>query len=244
MFVDVTVVSIHTPTWGVTEVSRVKRWEAEVSIHTPTWGVTSTSLTRCCNSSFQSTHLHEVWLMFGSPKCWGDCVSIHTPTWGVTINTMLMVDVASVSIHTPTWGVTLILPSHEREPYVSIHTPTWGVTKASHCEHPIVVRFNPHTYMRCDRASLHFDMEAQVSIHTPTWGVTIITYSCRKISVCFNPHTYMRCDVGELLPVMWQYGFNPHTYMRCDWRTFRMSLRIFWFQSTHLHEVWPGKSSD
>ena len=152
MFVDVTVVSIHTPTWGVTEVSRVKRWEAEVSIHTPTWGVTSTSLTRCCNSSFQSTHLHEVWLMFGSPKCWGDCVSIHTPTWGVTINTMLMVDVASVSIHTPTWGVTIEeLIDKSGNWFQSTHLhEVWRDNTWKRTVHKI--GFNPHTYMRCDNA--------------------------------------------------------------------------------------------
>ena len=150
MFVDVTVVSIHTPTWGVTEVSRVKRWEAEVSIHTPTWGVTSTSLTRCCNSSFQSTHLHEVWLMFGSPKCWGDCVSIHTPTWGVTINTMLMVDVASVSIHTPTWGVTYVRES-EMLRWLCFNPHTYmRCDHKYHAHGGCSISFNPHTYMRCD----------------------------------------------------------------------------------------------
>ena len=194
MFVDVTVVSIHTPTWGVTEVSRVKRWEAEVSIHTPTWGVTSTSLTRCCNSSFQSTHLHEVWLMFGSPKCWGDCVSIHTPTWGVTINTMLMVDVASVSIHTPTWGV----------------TSNWVIIRMARCS------FNPHTYMRCDTSfTVYYWMTLRFqSTHLhEVWPVV----------VSFDGHDYKFQSTHlhevwheEKSPLEEFISFNPHTYMRCD----------------------------
>ena len=56
-------VSIHTPTWGVTLLSRVIRLVYQVSIHTPTWGVTH-------------QHNHE----FDNLE-----VSIHTPTWGVTI---------------------------------------------------------------------------------------------------------------------------------------------------------------
>ena len=56
-------VSIHTPTWGVTQT----KWQLTkllyVSIHTPTWGVT-----------LNNGHIHY--------QCE---VSIHTPTWGVTI---------------------------------------------------------------------------------------------------------------------------------------------------------------
>ena len=34
------IVSIHTPTWGVTELIDTYYPEIAVSIHTPTWGVT------------------------------------------------------------------------------------------------------------------------------------------------------------------------------------------------------------
>ena len=33
-------VSIHTPTWGVTDEQELEPFEEYVSIHTPTWGVT------------------------------------------------------------------------------------------------------------------------------------------------------------------------------------------------------------
>ena len=56
-------VSIHTPTWGVT--MRMPRGRAKmlVSIHTPTWGVTPAYRDSVAVHLFQSTHLHEVWLL-------------------------------------------------------------------------------------------------------------------------------------------------------------------------------------
>ena len=57
---------------------------ALVSIHTPTWGVTDNWLIICIVWRFQSTHLHEVWLCPFSVTHQCLIVSIHTPTWGVT----------------------------------------------------------------------------------------------------------------------------------------------------------------
>ena len=56
-----------------------------VSIHTPTWGVTSITCQNTWQKRFQSTHLHEVWHWY---RFYGSYVnvSIHTPTWGVTLN--------------------------------------------------------------------------------------------------------------------------------------------------------------
>ena len=56
-------VSIHTPTWGVTLSILEQNCSTFVSIHTPTWGVTSTRGQYRGNWKFQSTHLHEVWLL-------------------------------------------------------------------------------------------------------------------------------------------------------------------------------------
>ena len=77
-------VSIHTPTWGVTFLREYEAWLRQVSIHTPTWGVTIDDIhkpaldgfnphtyMRCdyrsasskVSAKFQSTHLHEVWLI-------------------------------------------------------------------------------------------------------------------------------------------------------------------------------------
>ncbi len=57
------IVSIHTPTGGVTPGLMLKLWWKEVSIHTPTGGVTS----------------------YGSSVDAILMVSIHTPTGGVTV---------------------------------------------------------------------------------------------------------------------------------------------------------------
>ena len=57
----------------------------KVSIHTPTWGVTPVTWNISKLSLFQSTHLHEVWLVRAYTDFFLDRVSIHTPTWGVTI---------------------------------------------------------------------------------------------------------------------------------------------------------------
>ena len=77
------VVSIHTPTWGVTLLGRIElvrflcfnphtymrcdtgnkrqTLNTSVSIHTPTWGVTNRRSAQTSIGRFQSTHLHEVW---------------------------------------------------------------------------------------------------------------------------------------------------------------------------------------
>ena len=123
-------VSIHTPTWGVTCLNCCGGNIPIVSIHTPTWGVTIPNIIRQlffqsfnphtymrCDYGvsedidisyvFQSTHLHEVWLIYIMTlsiewkfqsthlhEVWHiyqrfhdlrQRVSIHTPTWGVTV---------------------------------------------------------------------------------------------------------------------------------------------------------------
>ena len=78
-------VSIHTPTWGVTPCNQNSDGGLQVSIHTPTWGVTHGGSGIVINIKR---------------------VSIHTPTWGVTHLIFHPLAHGHVSIHTPTWGVT------------------------------------------------------------------------------------------------------------------------------------------
>ena len=167
------IVSIHTPTKGVTR--RRWRWwcRKEVSIHTPTKGVTA-----IIPVALPTVH-----------------VSIHTPTKGVTGKLVRKYEEQPVSIHTPTKGVTakafqrmcrpfcfnphthegcdtipakvqlvrhLFQSTHPRRVWpetinervnsiiVSIHTPTKGVTQLEATINKLV----------------------KVSIHTPTKGVT------------------------------------------------------------------------
>ena len=65
------IVSIHTPTWGVTEIPDLEHCGVRVSIHTPTWGVTAKYAQIREKREFQSTHLHEVWrVTWYARNCW------------------------------------------------------------------------------------------------------------------------------------------------------------------------------
>ena len=207
-------VSIHTPTWGVTPLCILLLCLIFVSIHTPTWGVTHHAILLVTKSWFQSTHLHEVWLVLlhfdwlplgFNPHTYMRCdaiipsissfrnVSIHTPTWGVTPHyTNLGISGAFQSTHL-----------HEVWPIGLVHLL-------------IVGGFNPHTYMRCD------------SLNNLNWSIL----------GCFNPHTYMRCDT-HARDIQWCQAVSIHTP---TWGVTLLSEvpdRIIRFQSTHLHEVWP-----
>ena len=124
----------------------------------------------------------------------------------------------------------------------------------------IILSFNPHTYMWCDRRLLFELLLLIVSIHTPTWGVTCpfsVTHQCLIVSI-HTPTwgvTKLTMDALNLqqfqsthLHEVWLYnswlhnnrtGFNPHTYMRCDRVMPVLASAFDKFQSTHLHEVWP-----
>ena len=100
-----------------------------VSIHTPTQGVTIYRNTLSMSHHRFNPHTHA-----GCDLCitvWKIClwVSIHTPTQGVTLRFRGSLDISIVSIHTPTQGVTP--PSFNNFTFdnVSIHTPTQGVTR-------------------------------------------------------------------------------------------------------------------
>ena len=125
----VLVVSIHTPTKGVTRDVSDLYIPLKVSIHTPTKGVTKRYKIVLDIFTFQSTHPRRVWptrrwsrfttsrsfnphTHEGCDYCciWLDIfwpVSIHTPTKGVTEFSKSMIEVIKVSIHTPTKGVTV-----------------------------------------------------------------------------------------------------------------------------------------
>ena len=80
-----------------------------VSIHTPTQGVTyrqaEAIITHCFNP-----HTHAGCDTYRPEEGWErQTVSIHTPTQGVTVCIDRLPSGASVSIHTPTQGVTLYL---------------------------------------------------------------------------------------------------------------------------------------
>ena len=102
-----------------------------VSIHTPTKGVTAGGKVMMRRDAGFNPHTHEGC----DQKVWWEIfqydVSIHTPTKGVTLYQTEIRLQFQVSIHTPTKGVTKELKRIAKEFVVSIHTPTKGVTAYS-----------------------------------------------------------------------------------------------------------------
>ena len=81
----VLLISIHTPTKGVTKQKTLLDLCEDISIHTPTKGVTLFWLESLPNKKYFNPHSHE-----GSddvcrfPAALNGEISIHTPTKGVT----------------------------------------------------------------------------------------------------------------------------------------------------------------
>ena len=126
-------VSIHTPTWGVT----IWTTDSDISY----LGFNPHTYMRC--DTLKSRHVQSL------------SVSIHTPTWGVTPLCILLLCLIFVSIHTPTWGVT-----HHA---ILLVTKSWFQSTHLHEVWLVLLHFdwlplgfNPHTYMRCDKASFSY----------------------------------------------------------------------------------------
>ncbi len=82
-----------------------------VSTHTPAWGVTA--LWKCPMERLSRFYSHA--RMGRDDLLCSQCewieVSTHTPAWGVTKNSLDSITAVLVSTHTPAWGVTGI-PLH------------------------------------------------------------------------------------------------------------------------------------
>ena len=228
-----------------------------VSIHTPTQGVTTSIMYPAQASQFQSTHPRRVWPFCTFAMC-SEYVSIHTPTQGVTAATIFcsefnkfqsthprrvwpshkwqdprhtsfnphthagcdrtearQMPVTEVSIHTPTQGVTLSSTKLFSSLIVSIHTPTQGVTLTT------FVFFESH------RVSIHTPTQgvtaliiaarawAIVSIHTPTQGVTKLAEATYWLSEFQSTHP-RRVWLWSFRSLDPCNCFNPHTHAGCD----------------------------
>ena len=91
----------------MTSTHTLKVWGALISIHTPTKGVTQFCLIETVYHNYFNPHSHE-----GSDDAEEkvgqqlENISIHTPTKGVTTSSNLAACFTQISIHTPTKGVT------------------------------------------------------------------------------------------------------------------------------------------
>ena len=144
-------VSIHTPTWGVTSEELSFPYPVYVSIHTPTWGVTSLIKSWLPTKSFQSTHLHEVWL----------CYNFYNLRSFVFQSTHLH------EVWLLIFLIVFIIISFNPHTYMRCDRGRSITTRWCRS-------FNPHTYMRCDEIITKIHRLFLVSIHTPTWGVTLV----------------------------------------------------------------------
>ena len=148
-------VSIHTPTKGVTWWGCSDAKKPSVSIHTPTKGVTVLPFRLNCVLRFQSTHPRRVWHTKVSTSCmYHKFQSTHPRRVWQEMRANPYPDTL-VSIHTPTKGVTFPLHSIAEIRRVSIHTPTKGVTSKPS---PLLLPppgFNPHTHEGCDEDWFH-----------------------------------------------------------------------------------------
>ena len=172
-----------------------------VSIHTPTQGVTNPNREHLSDFLFQSTHPRRVWRwVFTS---WNDCWCFNPHTHAGCDFPALEIFSCTNSFN-PHTHAGCDSPNIRKIPYllVSIHTPTQGVTvllllwtqsKRFQSTHPrrvwlilndcvnIYFSFNPHTHAGCDKKSNRWSWLGSVSIHTPTQGVTIFKYMQSRI---------------------------------------------------------------
>ena len=126
------VVSIHTPTKGVTNGGAFVVCSPIVSIHTPTKGVTWFLNYSPKRIKFQSTHPRRVWRAYRI---------FYDPQRGFNPHTHEGCDSTDKQ-----FGMA-------KE--VSIHTPTKGVTHSQCNNWRTLLCFNPHTHEGCDRLSLN-----------------------------------------------------------------------------------------
>ena len=126
-----------------------------VSIHTPTQGVTSLQYHKTSLNSF-NPHTHAgcdqliivsiVHLLRFNPHTHAGCDTV------IRNSTLYLF----VSIHTPTQGVTAAIHKGQAGNRVSIHTPTQGVTAQSMGMSRVERSFNPHTHAGCDMGKSFF----------------------------------------------------------------------------------------
>ena len=145
---------------------------------------------------FQSTHLHEVWLLasiISASKSWFQSTHLHEVWRSKGDHKRDTWPFQSTHLH-EVWPcllskssyLSLFQSTHLHEVwlgYQSIPAVTF-LFQSTHLHEvwlscapnsDLDIGFNPHTYMRCDLVASAKVPHTKVSIHTPTWGVTIAT---------------------------------------------------------------------
>ena len=119
-----------------------------VSIHTPTQGVTTSIMYPAQASQFQSTHPRRVWLIYHFLHFRTECFNPHTHA-GCDAHCLSEKIYNAVSIHTPTQGVTFIIDRSNRSILFQSTHPrrVWHYASSTRSG---IWCFNPHTHAGCD----------------------------------------------------------------------------------------------
>ena len=107
LYISISLISIHSPTRGLT---LLRRQEKHLAIHfnsQPHKGADQLTL-----NAFRVNSL----------------ISIHSPTRGLTLGTEAEFLIQGISIHSPTRGLTLPRAPSDTGANISIHSPTRGLT--------------------------------------------------------------------------------------------------------------------
>ena len=211
-------VSIHTPTKGVTQ--RLQSFDIVLRFQSthPRRVWQSGQRREDSSFTFQSTHPRRVWQHKGYEYQWRMLVSIHTPTKGVTNSHKDKLSVKRVSIHTPTKGVTSSPRTCHLGLRVSIHTPTKGVTHLSRLIIAYVLFQSTHPR----RVWLKFRVN---------WKAVRWFQSTHPRRVW---HQFFRLSA---FPPWFQ-----STHPRRVWQDIRTIIKhSIEFQSTHPRRVWRGR---
>ena len=184
--IHLVIVSIHTPTQGVTFLYICNVFRICFNPHTHAG---------CDNPLPRLTRVHNRF----NPHTHAGCdsrsiikiteskVSIHTPTQGVTMENQMLIQLFSVSIHTPTQGV------------------TGRAARAASQE-----GFNPHTHAGCDFCNLpSLQLPNCFNPHTHA-GCDRILVSQLGSTSSFNPHTHAGCDLLYTLGIVDRWFQSTH----------------------------------
>ena len=214
---DGTIISIHTPTQGVTHKEPWRCVLLAISIHTPTQGV---------------TEMRE--------RLYSKCkISIHTPTQGVTKMSCTAYVIVDISIHTPTQGVT------RKKQRITLWTLYFNPHSHAGSDIDLLSYVNrkigfqstlPRREWRKTFSPVHEYIE--ISIHTPTQGVTTNTHFFQLRFAAFQS-TLPRREWQRAF-WLWYYsrGFQS-TLPRREWHWKHCQLVwIVWFQSTLPRREW------
>ena len=158
---------------------------AIVSIHTPTQGVTVVHFRLYGNRLGFNPHTHAGCDSCKIPHIRHRQVSIHTPTQGVTRQSMLFHSLLiSFNPHTHAGCDLLLLVM------LSVLLRSFNPHTHAGCDCVCImlylcwIGFNPHTHAGCDCSWSFFSVGFEVSIHTPTQGVT------SKIETCLSDYVF------------------------------------------------------